>query len=33
VQRLNQRYAAIDRELAAFMARWEELEAAQARAG
>ncbi len=33
VQRLNQRYAAIDRELTSFLARWEELEAAQARAG
>jgi ATP-binding cassette subfamily F protein uup len=33
VQRLNQRYAAIDRELTSFLVRWEELEAAQARAG
>ena len=33
VQSLNQRYAAIGRELASFMARWEELEAAQTRAG
>jgi ATP-binding cassette subfamily F protein uup len=33
VQRLNQRFAAIGRELASFMARWEELEAAQKRAG
>ena len=33
VQRLNQRYVAIGRELASFMARWEELEAAQTRAG
>ncbi len=31
VQRLNQRYAAIERELAALQARWEELEAAQRR--
>ena len=33
VQRLNQRYAAIERELTSFLARWEELEAARARAG
>jgi ATP-binding cassette subfamily F protein uup len=33
VPRLNQRYAAIDRELTSLLARWEELEAAQARAG
>ncbi len=31
VQSLNQRYAEIDRELASFLARWEELEARQAR--
>ena len=33
VQRLNHRYVAIGRELSSFMARWEELEAAQTRAG
>jgi ATP-binding cassette subfamily F protein uup len=33
VQRLNQRFVAIGRELSSFMARWEELEAAQTRAG
>jgi len=33
VQRLNQRYAAIDRELTAVVARWEQLEALQAPAG
>ena len=33
VQSLNQRYAAIDRELASFLVRWEELEAARTCAG
>jgi ATP-binding cassette subfamily F protein uup len=33
VQRLNRRYAAIDRELTSILARWEELEAVQTRSG
>ncbi|HKQ24942.1 MAG TPA: ATP-binding cassette domain-containing protein [Burkholderiales bacterium] len=33
VQRLNQRYAAIEAELVSLQARWEELEAAQSRTG